>query len=93
MDLVITSAKALLKLTLLTVDTSEDDFQPLEGELSFSYFHRDPDASKPLTEADIGLLGRYLRRLLVVDPAKRATARDLLDEPWVEERIRDCTST
>jgi hypothetical protein len=36
-----------------------------------------------LTQADLDVLGRYLRRFLVVDPAQRAVARDLLDDPWV----------
>ena len=38
-----------------------------------------------LSEADLEVLGCYLRRMLVVDAKQRATARELLDDPWVVE--------
>jgi hypothetical protein len=38
-----------------------------------------------LSEADLEVLGCYLRRMLVVDAKQRATARELLDDPWVAE--------
>jgi hypothetical protein len=44
-------------------------------------------AGFPLREADLDKLGRYLRRLLVVDASQRATAHDLLKDPWVVEEV------
>lgn len=51
-----------------------------------SYFGDCDTENLDLTQADLDVLGRYLRRLLVVDPTQRAVARDLLDDPWVMGR-------
>ncbi|KAG7286209.1 hypothetical protein NEMBOFW57_008515 [Staphylotrichum longicolle] len=64
-------------------DSSKEFFRPLEEEIRRSYFDDRNTESLDLTQADLDVLGRYLRRLLVVDPVLRAAARDLLDDPWV----------
>ncbi|KAI9927245.1 hypothetical protein MW887_003632 [Aspergillus wentii] len=39
---------------------------------------------KDLTKEDIVQLGRIVARLLYFEPSSRASARDILDEPWLE---------
>ncbi|KAK3896351.1 hypothetical protein C8A05DRAFT_20650, partial [Staphylotrichum tortipilum] len=54
----------------------------LEEQLQRTYLDNENE-TPVFSEADLGVLGHYLRRLLVLDPKHRATARELLDDPWV----------
>jgi hypothetical protein len=69
-----------------SVDSSAQYFSPLEEELQKCCWDGNDIENSYLCEDDLGKLGSYLRRLLVVDPTQRATAHDLLDDPWAEEQ-------
>ncbi|SPO01704.1 related to multidrug resistance protein [Cephalotrichum gorgonifer] len=69
-------------------DSSAEDFDTLEGELRRSYFEGYKAETLQLSQGEIDTLGRYLRRMLVIDPERRATARELLQDPWVLELER-----
>ncbi|KAK4466343.1 kinase-like domain-containing protein [Cladorrhinum samala] len=60
-----------------------EDFAPLEEEIRRSYSNGFQSKTLQLGEAELEILGKYLRKLLVVCPNDRATTRQLLDDPWV----------
>lgn len=66
-------------------DEAADGFLPLEEEIRRSYFDGYDISTLKLTEKDLETLGCYLRKMLVVDPAQRATPQQLLAEAWVSE--------
>ncbi|KXX74834.1 Protein kinase dsk1 [Madurella mycetomatis] len=66
-------------------NSSAEYFLPLEDELRRSYFEGHDAKTLPLREVEINTLGRYLRKLLVIDPTQRAKAHELLSDPWVSE--------
>lgn len=68
--------------------SSADGFLSLEKEIQRSYIDEYESETLDLGEKDLEMLGRYLRRMLVVDPEQRARSEDLLAEPWVSEAIR-----
>lgn len=61
----------------------EDGFLPLDQEIRRSYFDEFGREGLELNEEDINLLESYLRKMLVVDPERRVTSKDLLSDPWV----------
>jgi hypothetical protein len=70
----------------LAKEDSTDDFLPLEAGLQKA--HRDGYPSEaihlPLTRKDLRRLGKYLRKMLIVDPQQRATAAELAgDTSWI----------
>jgi serine/threonine protein kinase len=62
---------------------SAEGFVSLEQELKRSYFDDYEIGTLQLNEEDIEMLGRYLRKMLFVDPKQRATSQELLVEAWV----------
>ncbi|KAF1948634.1 kinase-like protein [Byssothecium circinans] len=64
---------------------SAEDFQSLEEEIKRSYTDSYDPSTLQLGEEDLGVFGRYLRKILVVDPALRATTQELLQDAWVSD--------
>lgn len=61
-----------------------DDFLPLEEEIEEHYLRKSPSKTPEFTEQDLEKLGKYLRRMLIVDPEQRAVAAELVsDASWV----------
>ncbi|KAL2201500.1 kinase-like domain-containing protein [Corynascus similis CBS 632.67] len=61
-----------------------DDFLPLEEEIQRSYVDGYPSETLQLTGKDLENLGKYLRKMLIVDPQQRATAAELVsDTSWI----------
>lgn len=50
-----------------------------------SYFGAYSRDTLQLGEGELEILGRYLRKMLVVDPKQRATSEGLLAETWISE--------
>ncbi|KAK3299504.1 kinase-like domain-containing protein [Chaetomium fimeti] len=60
-----------------------DDFLPLEEQIQRDYFDGYQSETLQLTREDLERLGRYLRKMLVVDARQRATAAELAgDTSW-----------
>ncbi len=67
----------------LVTGNSTDEFIPLEEEIQRSYFGSYPSEALQLTRKDLEKLGKYLRKMLVVDPQQRAAAAELAsDTSW-----------
>ncbi len=66
-------------------DYSAKGFQPLEQQLLEDYFVRYGRQTFDLGREEILQLGRYLRKMLVVDPNQRTPLKDLFTETWVSE--------
>lgn len=67
-------------------DSSAEGFLPLEQQIRKSYFaNYRCDALQFLGERELELLGRYLRKMVIVDPKQRATSEGLLAEKWISE--------
>jgi hypothetical protein len=66
-------------------DYSAKGFQPLEQQLLEDYFVRYGRQTFDLDKEEILQLGRYLRKMLVVDPNQRTPLKDLFTETWVSE--------
>ena len=67
-------------------DSSEQYCLPLEQELRRDYNNELFDKEElELGEAELDLFGRFLRKMLVIDPKHRAKSEDLLADPWVSE--------
>ncbi|KAF3022998.1 hypothetical protein E8E14_010776 [Neopestalotiopsis sp. 37M] len=63
---------------------SDDDFLPLEREIQRRYFDDYPSETLQFTRQDIERLGKYLRKMLVIDSKQRATAAELVsDTTWI----------
>ncbi|KAF2110989.1 kinase-like domain-containing protein [Lophiotrema nucula] len=62
---------------------SAEGFLSLEEEIKRSYSDDFDRSTLELDEEGLQTLGRYLRKTLVVDPAHRATTKDLLRDAWV----------
>ncbi|KAK6198454.1 hypothetical protein LQW54_010283 [Pestalotiopsis sp. IQ-011] len=61
-----------------------NDFLPLEEEIKRHYFDESPSETLEFTRQDLEKLGKYLRRMLIVDPKQRAVAAELVsDTSWV----------
>lgn len=50
-------------------------YWPLKSVLTEKYL---------IPEEDADILSHFLEPMLLLDPAKRATAKDMLEEPWLE---------
>jgi len=68
------------------INADADGFLSLEDELTRSYFKR---LVTPLNKEDIIMLGRCLRKMLVLDPRKRAETDALLQDPWFARNAKD----
>jgi hypothetical protein len=66
-------------------DSSDDCFLPLEQRIRRAYFDGYKTDTLQFGEEELELLGRYLRKMLIVDPTQRATSQDLLGETWISE--------
>lgn len=53
----------------------------LQDWLEETYF--DEDKKQDLTRQDIKTLGRIVARMLRFEPSTRASAREILDDPWL----------
>lgn len=69
----------------MNTEANAECFLPLEKQIPRDYFRGDSSRTLSLSEKDLQLLGRYLRRMLVFDPKQRAKSEDLLTEPWISE--------
>lgn len=65
--------------------SSADGFLSLEEQIRKSYFDGYKSDTLQLGEGELELLGRYLRKMLIVDPKQRATSEGLLAETWISE--------
>ncbi|KAK0669037.1 kinase-like domain-containing protein [Cercophora samala] len=72
--------------------SSADYFLSLEEEIRRSYFDGYKTETLQLGEAELKTLGKYLRKLLIINPDHRATTGQLLDDAWVSYEGRDPTS-
>ncbi|KAI0104252.1 kinase-like domain-containing protein [Nemania sp. FL0031] len=64
-------------------EDSTGDFLPLEEEIQRAYVEDYPSEALQLTKRDLERLGKYLRKMLIVDPQQRATAAELIcDVSW-----------
>lgn len=67
-------------------DSSAEGFLPLEQQIRDSYFRNGYKRDTfSLSEEELELLGRYLRKMLIIDPKQRATSGDLLAEAWISD--------
>ncbi|KAL8914574.1 MAG: hypothetical protein Q9172_007050 [Xanthocarpia lactea] len=66
-------------------DSSAKAFLPLEQRIRESYFASYRSGPFQLGDGELELLGRYLRKMLIVDPKQRAKSGDLLAEAWISE--------
>ncbi len=66
-------------------DSSVECFLPLEQQIRVAYFDGYKTDTLQLGEGELELLGRYLRKMLIVDPKQRATTKDLLAEAWIAQ--------
>lgn len=72
-----------MPLTNINKDDLTDDFLPLEEEIQRAYVDGYPSKTLELTAQDLERLGKYLRKMLVVDPQQRATGIVLAgDTSW-----------
>ena len=55
----------------------------LQAWLEETYF--DEDKKQDLTTQDIKMLGGIVARMLRFEPSARASARDILNDPWFRE--------
>ena len=55
----------------------------LQDWLEEVYF--DSDRDKSFTREDICKIGELLRKLLRLEPSKRASAREILEDPWFDD--------
>lgn len=70
----------------MATESSESESEPsLQEWLEEVYFdgHGTPD----LTREDIRKLGEIIGSLLYFEPSKRASARQILDNPWFNESV------
>ena len=65
--------------------TEEDTFAPLESHIQEAYFIAHKGDKLQLGEAELEILVHYLRRMLVLDPQQRPTAKDLMSGEWISE--------
>ncbi|KAH6845666.1 kinase-like domain-containing protein [Chaetomium sp. MPI-CAGE-AT-0009] len=71
-------------------EDSANDFLPLEEEIQRGYVDGYPSETLQFTSEDLERRGRYLRKMLVVDPQRRATAAELAsDTSWTCVRSQD----
>ncbi|CAI7596318.1 unnamed protein product [Penicillium glandicola] len=63
--------------------TAESTGPNLQDWLEEVYF--DSPQSPDLTREDVARLGQIIGRLLLFEPSKRASAREILDDPWFAE--------
>jgi len=70
-------------------DADADGFLSLEDELMRYYFAEHITSPLPLSKEDIMMLGRCLRKILVLDPRKRADTDALLRDPWFARNVKD----
>ncbi|CAI6230404.1 unnamed protein product [Periconia digitata] len=66
-------------------DSAAEGFESLEEEIKRSYINGYDTSTLQLGEEDFDVFGRYLRKLLVVDPIHRATTQELLQDAWVSD--------
>lgn len=64
-----------------TGDKTENNLQEWLEE---TYF--DGDRNEDLTREEIMKVGALLRRLLLFEPSTRASAQEILQDPWFNER-------
>jgi serine/threonine protein kinase len=67
------------------IDDSAEEFRPLEQQLREDFFNISMPNTLELNLEDFELLLSYLRRMLVIDPEKRASLNELITEPWIFE--------
>lgn len=65
--------------------SSADGFLSLEEQIRKAYFDGYKSDTLQLGDGELELLGRYLRKMLIVDPKQRATSEGLLAETWISE--------
>ncbi len=63
-------------------EDSTDHFLPLEEEIQRAYVDGYPSETLQSTRKDLERLGKYLRRMLIVDPQQRAAAAELELQSW-----------
>ncbi|PVH99850.1 kinase-like protein [Periconia macrospinosa] len=72
-------------------DISEDSDHggsvSLDEDIKFSYRQGFAPSAIQLDEEDLNVFVRYVQRMLVLDPAWRATASELLQDPWFLGKI------
>ena len=60
-----------------------EHWKPLEDEIHDRSIVEDNHGSQErFSQRELSALQRCLRRMLVVDPANRATSQDLIEEEW-----------
>lgn len=69
-------------------------FRPGENSLKFSIessFSREDDIPEELevVKEKFKILERYLRKMFIVDPEKRPSIKELLEDEWVQNQQED----
>lgn len=73
-------------------ESAAEGFQSLEENIKFDYINDFDPSTLQLGEEDFRVFRRYLRRMLVVEPGRRATTEELLQDPWVADRNNSSSS-
>ncbi|KAL6820184.1 kinase-like domain-containing protein [Trichoderma sp. SZMC 28015] len=60
------------------------NFLPLEEDIRASYANGYDKETLDLDEKDLTTLGNYLRKMLIVEPTRRANLTELMSHPWVQ---------
>lgn len=57
---------------------------PLEEQIQKQYANGYDKETLDLNEKDLSVLGSYVRKMCVVEAAKRATLTELMSHPWIK---------
>jgi serine/threonine-protein kinase SRPK3 len=68
------------------VEVKNEGCMTLQGWLEELYFERgSARRQRPLTREDISQVGSLILKLMRFEPSERASAREILDDPWLQE--------
>ena len=80
-------------LKQLITDAKANGFLPLEDQLARYYFAEYIKGPPTLSKDDIGMLGKCLQKMLVLDPRDRAQTFVLLQDPWFKRSAKKDASS
>ena len=68
---------------MMSIEARGESVQPLQKWLNEVYFDGKREAE--LTQEDIMKVGELVRRMLRLEPSARASAEQILQDPWFRE--------